>query len=554
MQIIEGISASNGIAIGKSKYLSDRKLEVYKIDIEDIDSEIKRFNHKKEKSIAQIDLLIEKAHNSIGKDHAQIFEIHKMMLEDLDYNDSIINTIKEEKCNAEYAVSKTKKIFHDIFDSMDDEYMRGRATDVLDISDRLLDNLFDDGHTSLEVMEEKNIIVSRDLTPSKTISLDKEKVLGFVTEMGSSTSHSAILARNLNIPAVVGLGDSFNLLPLNSEIIIDGYKGIVIVDPDEKTINEYTKKIEEIENQREIFNKSKNKSAITKDGVHVEINSNIGNIEDAESALFNGSDGVGLFRSEFLYLESPDFPSEQVQFEVYRKTLEIMGNKRVIVRTLDLGSDKQAPYFNINNEENPALGYRALRICLDKIDMFKTQLRALYRSSFYGKLAIMIPMVISVYEIVKVKELIEEVKKELDKDKVSYSDNVELGVMIETPASVMISDKLAQQVDFFSVGTNDLTQYTLATDRVNAKISRLYNQGDLSVMRMIKMVADNAHKYGKWIGICGESASNKEYIKKYLVFGIDELSVSPPMVPEIKEYIRSINVSEIKSSILEELE
>ncbi len=322
MQIIEGISASNGIAIGKSKYLSDRKLEVYKIDIEDIDSEIKRFNHKKEKSISQIDLLIEKANNSIGEDHAQIFEIHKMMLEDLDYNDSIINIIKEEKCNAEYAVSKTKKIFYDIFNSMDDEYMRGRATDVLDISDRLLDNLFDDGSTSLEIMEEKNIIVSRDLTPSKTISLDKEKVLGFVTEMGSSTSHSAILARNLNIPAVVGLGDNFNLLPLNSEIIIDGYKGIVIVDPDEKTINEYIKKIEEIENQREIFNKSKNKSAITKDGVHVEINSNIGNIEDAESALFNGSDGVGLFRSEFLYLESSDDYSE-VSFYILKVLISL---------------------------------------------------------------------------------------------------------------------------------------------------------------------------------------------------------------------------------------
>lgn len=553
MEIYKGISASKGIAIGNGFLLRDEIDFIEKKQVENSDNEIEKFLKARELSISQVDELKQKTIENVGEKEGEIFEIHKMMMQDLDYETNILDMIKNDKVNAGYAVFETKKAFFEMFANMDDSYMNERKADVVDISDRIIDNILGN---SLNLGDDKSskIYFAKDLTPSVTISLDKNSILGFVTKVGSYASHSAILARNLNIPAVVGLGEEFDKIDFNQTFIIDGIKGQIISCPDENTIKEYQDKIEFLKEEKERLDKYKFDPASTKDNIHIEVNANIGGVADAVSAVECGADGVGLFRSEFLYLQSNDFPSEEVQFESYKKVLETMGDKRVIVRTLDLGSDKQAPYFNIENEDNPALGYRAIRICLDKIEIFKTQLRALYRSSVYGNLSIMFPMIVSVKEILKVKEIIEQVKKELDDDKITYSKSVEIGVMIETPASVMISDKLAQQVDFFSVGTNDLTQYTMAADRMNANLANLFDSGDISIMRMIKMTVENANKNGIWVGICGESAANTEYLELYLSMGVNELSVSPPAIAKIKDSIRKINVSIIKKETLEEIE
>lgn len=553
MKIYKGLSASKGISIGNAFLLTGAIDNIEKVTVGDNSIEIKKFNDSVEISLIQIEKLKQKAINTVGKEESEIFEIHKMMVQDLDYQESVLEIISKENCNSEYAVYQTKNIFYKIFADMDDPYMNDRKSDVIDISDRIIKNIL--GNNEDHIEKNDNVIYfAVDLTPSATISLDKQKILGFVTKIGSSASHSAILARNLNVPAVVGIGDNFSNFDFSKCFIIDGISGIVIENPDTKTMIEYRDKIMVLDEEEKKLSIHKDEPAITKDGIHIEINGNIGGVEDAESSNKNGADGIGLFRSEFLYLQGSDFPSEEVQFNSYKKVLETMQGKRVIVRTLDLGSDKQASYFNIENEDNPALGYRAIRICLSQIGIFKTQLRALYRSSIYGKLAIMFPMIVSVEEIKKVKIIVDEVKKELDNDKILYSSNVEIGVMIETPASVMISDKLAKEVDFFSVGTNDLTQYTMAADRMNANISEIFDPGNISIMRMIKMTVDNANKQGIWVGICGESASDTRFTKLYLSMGIKELSISPPMIPKLKEFIRRIDISEVRDRKLSMLD
>lgn len=548
-KIIKGINASKGYALGEIFILEKKEIIINEEKTSDTGVEIARFNVAKTKTEAQLQKLYEKAVGEVGEEHAEIFNVHIMMLADLDYNDNIESLIETELLHAENAVTQTAEIFSQMFASMEDEYMKARAADVLDISKRVVKNILGISDSSLDDVENPVIIACEDLYPSDTVALDKSKVLAFVTEKGSKNSHTAILARTLGIPAIVDVEGFTEKVSNGDFVIIDGNVGDIIINPTEFTKTDYEKKDAENKARMEKLNELRGVESKTTDGVHVEICANIGSVEDVEMVLENDGEGIGLFRSEFIYMDSPDFPTEDYQFDIYKQVLAKMGGKRVIIRTLDLGADKQADYFNIPNEENPAMGYRAIRICLNERHIFRTQLRALYRASVYGKLAIMFPMIISENEIIEIREYIEVIKAELDAEGISYAPDVEIGIMIETPAAAIVSDKLASHVDFFSIGTNDLTQYTLAVDRMNSKISHLYSYANESVMRLMKITVDNAHAKGVWVGICGESGGDTSLTEKYIAMGIDELSCSPKLILEVREKVISSNAKVLRETI-----
>lgn len=543
MKTFHGTGVYGAIAIGSASIFKRQDKGVRREKIDDVAGELKRVEAAKEKAIAQLSEIYDKALAEVGETHAQIFEIHMMMIEDDDYNESIQNIIKTQSVNAEYAVAATSDNFSEMFASMDDAYMQARASDVKDISNRIIACLTNEEEQS-GAADEKMIICADDLAPSETVSLDKERVLAFVTAFGSSNSHTAILARNMNIPAIINVGADFlKALKDGVKIIVDGHKGDIIVDPDEKTEKEYLAKQADDIRRKNLLQELKGKDNITKDGTKVKIYANIGGVDGIGAVLANDAGGIGLFRSEFLYLESKDYPTEEAQFAAYKKVLESMAGKKVIIRTLDIGADKQVDYFNLEKEENPALGYRAIRICLTRPEIFMTQLRALLRASVYGNLGIMFPMITSVKEVEKIKSILETVKDELKKDGIEYSDNIEIGIMIETPAAAIISDELATMVDFFSVGTNDLTQYTLACDRQNAKLEPFIDTHHKAILKLIEIAAENAHKSGAWIGICGELAADTSLTETFLRMGIDELSVSAPFVLPLRETVRNIDLS-----------
>ena len=537
MITIQGKSVFGGVSIGKLMFYKRNEKVIKREHISDADAEWKRFEAAKGQAVDQLKELYEKALEDVGEANAMIFEIHQMMLEDLDYLESIENIIRSQEVNAEYAVATTADNFAQMFASMDDAYMQGRAADVKDVSERVLDILCGVS-AGVKEMTEPCIIAADDLAPSETVQLDKSKVLGFATMYGSANSHTAILARTMNIPAVIGLGETLSSQYDGKMAVIDGFTGILYVDPDEETLARMQEKRAKDLEQKELLNQLKGKKNVTRSGQKINVYANIGNVSDLGAVLKNDAGGIGLFRSEFLYLENSTFPTEEQQFAVYKQVAESMAGKKVIIRTLDIGADKQVDYFNLDKEENPALGYRAIRICLTRPEIFKTQLRALYRAAVYGNLSIMFPMIISVSEVKKIKEIIAQVQAELKAEGIPYKEDVELGVMIETPAAVMISRELAKEVDFFSVGTNDLTQYTLAIDRQNQKLDTFYDPHHPAVLAMIKMAADNAHAEGKWIGICGELGADLELTEEFLKMGLDELSVSPALVLPLRKRIR----------------
>lgn len=552
MTILKGKGVFGGIAFGKISVYNREECEIKRYRIEDTDVEIRRYESAKKIAIVQLQSLYEKALQEVGEANAMIFQIHQMMLEDLDYCESIISIIKNQNVNAEYAVGTTSDNFSEMFSSMDDSYMKERAADVKDVSKRLL-KILSDSLENVVSFNEPSIIAADDLAPSETVQLDKNKVLGFVTMRGSSSSHTAILARTMNIPAIIGLGSQLKDEFDGCEAIIDGYAGDLYINPDHRTIQKMKEKQKSKEKQAALLMELKGKDNITVDGRQVDIFANIGNSSDIGAVLQNDAGGIGLFRSEFLYLENNDYPTEDQQFAVYKDVAEKMSGKKVVIRTLDIGADKQVDYFNMPHEENPAMGYRAIRICLDRMDVFKTQLRALYRASAFGKIAIMFPMIISVDEVIKIKNIVETVKQELISEEIQFSDNVELGIMIETPAAAIISDDLAKEVDFFSIGTNDLSQYTLAIDRQNDKLTNIFDSHHKAILRLIKFIADNAHKNGIWVGICGELGADESLTETFLSMGIDELSVSPPYVLGIRKKVRETNISKVKEKILEKI-
>ena len=538
-----GKGVYSAIAIGRISVFKKKDLAVKRMRCEDTETEKKRVENAKNLAKEQIGTLYEKALKEVGEANAQIFEIHMMMLDDEDYNESIDNIIDTQKVNAEYAVAVTADNFSEMFLAMDDAYMQARSADIKDISNRIIANLT--GIKSEEnPLDDKVIICADDLAPSETVSLDKDKVLAFVTAHGSSNSHTAILARNMNIPAIIGVGDTFlDEIRDGQSAIVDGYMGEIYLEPDKETMQNYVLKQKNDEEHRKLLQNLKGKENVTLDGTKINIFANIGGVDNIGAVLANDAGGIGLFRSEFLYLENADFPTEEQQFTAYRKVLESMAGKKVIIRTLDIGADKQADYFGLKKEENPALGMRAIRICLTRPEIFRTQLRALYRASVFGKLGIMFPMITSESEVRKVLEICDEVKSELKQEGIEYSENVELGIMIETPAAAIISDKLAPLVDFFSVGTNDLTQYTLACDRQNPDIENFMDTHHEAVLRLIEMAADNAHKNGAWIGICGELAADTTLTETFLKMGIDELSVSPSFVLKVRDVVRKTDIN-----------
>ena len=537
MITISGKSVFGGVAIGRITFYKRNQKVIKRSHVDDIDAELKRFHEAKDKAVSQLQELHDKALDDVGEANAMIFEIHQMMLEDLDYLESIENIIRSQQVNAEFAVATTADNFAQMFASMDDAYMQGRAADVKDVSERVLDILcgVDEG---VHEMTEPCIVAADDLAPSETVQLDKSKVLGFATMHGSSNSHTAILARTMNIPAVIGLGEDLQPSFDGKMAVLDGFTGTLYVDPDEETLAQMQEKRQKDLDQKALLEQLQGKDNVTKSGQRINVYANIGNVSDVGAVLKNDAGGIGLFRSEFLYLENSTFPTEDQQFSVYKQVAENMAGKKVIIRTLDIGADKQVDYFGLDKEENPALGYRAIRICLTRPEIFKTQLRALYRAAMYGNISIMFPMIISVDEIHRIKAIIAEVKAELKEEGIPFRDEVELGVMIETPASVMISRDLAKEVDFFSVGTNDLTQYTLAIDRQNSKLDEFYDPHHPAVLAMIRMAAENAHAEGKWIGICGELGADLELTEEFLKMGLDELSVSPSMVLPLRKRIR----------------
>lgn len=542
MIVLEGKSVFNDICMGNISFYKRKESVIKRYKVEDSDAEIKRFESAKEEAKNQLQSLYEKAIEDVGEANAAIFEIHQMMLEDLDYCESIVNIITSQRVNVEYAVGVTADNFSAMFQAMDDAYMQGRAADIKDVSERLI-KLLTNVEDGIKTLEEQVIIAADDLVPSETVQLDKEKVLGFIMQHGSANSHTAILARSMGIPAIIGLGDGLNESLDGKYVIVDGFNGKVYIEPDTKTIEEMEERQKKSFERKELLQQLKDKEDITLDGTKINIYANIGNTSDVGNALKNDANGIGLFRSEFLYLENSDYPSEEQQFIAYKTVAENMAGKKVIIRTLDIGADKQVDYFNLDKEENPALGYRAIRICLTRKDIFKTQLRALYRAAIFGNISIMFPMIISVEEVQEVKEILKEVQAELRAEKIPFKEDVEIGIMIETPASVMVSDELAKEVDFFSIGTNDLTQYTLAIDRQNQKLERFYNSHHKAILRMIKMAADNAHAQGKWIGICGELGADTTLTEEFLRMGIDELSVSPSMVLEVRKRVREIDLT-----------
>ncbi|MCQ4687823.1 phosphoenolpyruvate--protein phosphotransferase [Clostridium sp. SL.3.18] len=537
MITLTGKSVFGGVAIGKIAFYKRNEITIKRIHVDDTEGEVKRFETAKEKAVAQLQELYDKAMEDVGESNAMIFEIHQMMLEDLDYVESIVNIITTQEVNAEYAIGTTADNFAAMFQAMDDAYMQGRAADVKDVSERLLQVLSDNSNDAMK-MDEPAIIAADDLVPSETVQLDKEKVLSFITMHGSANSHTAILARTMNIPAVISLGEDLKKEYDGKLAIVDGLEGKVYIEPDAKTMEAMQEKQRKDQEQKELLEQLKGKENITKSGQKVNLYANIGNLADVGAVLKNDAGGIGLFRSEFLYLESETYPTEEQQFSVYKTVAENMAGRKVIIRTLDIGADKQVDYFGLCKEENPAMGYRAIRICLTRPEIFKTQLRALYRASAFGQIAIMFPMIISVNEVRRIKEIIEEVKKELTEEGIAFREDVELGVMIETPAAVMVSRELAKEVDFFSVGTNDLTQYTLAIDRQNQQLDAFYDSHHPAVLEMIRMAAANAHAEGKWIGICGELAADLSLTETFLEMKIDELSVAPGMVLPLRKRIR----------------
>ena len=543
MQRFSGKGVYGAVAVGAAKVLRRQQTSVNRIHIDDPERELQRVKTAKEKATAQLIEIYKKALEEVGEDHAQIFEIHMMMLDDEDYTESIENIIKTQLVNAEYAVSVTSDEFSKMFRSMDDAYMQERSADVRDISNRLIACLSGADSNSLHA-DEKVIICADDLSPSETVTLDKSKVLAFVTAFGSSNSHTAILARSLNIPAVINAGEEFlNAVKEGDRLIVDGHTGELIIDPDEQTSDHYLEIQKRDEHRKALLGQLKGKPDITKDGREIKVYANIGGTDEIDAVLANDAGGIGLFRSEFLYLANDTSPTEEQQLAAYKKVLERMKDKKVRIRTLDIGADKQVDHLGLEKEDNPALGLRAIRLCLKRPEIFITQLRALYRASVYGKLGIMFPMITSVSEVEKCLAACEQAKKELKAEGIAYSEDVELGIMIETPAAAMISDRLAPMVDFFSVGTNDLTQYTLACDRQNAKLEEFVDTHHEAVLRLIEMSAQNAHKHGAWIGICGELAADTTLTEKFLAMGIDELSVSAPFVLVLRDTIRKTDLS-----------
>ena len=542
MTVFSGKGVYGAIAIGKLSIFKKNDTTIKRMHVEDTEAEKARVEAAKTAACEQLQAIYEKALKEVGETNAQIFEIHMMMLEDEDYNESIANIIETQKVNAEYAVAVTADNFAEMFSSMEDAYMQARATDVKDISNRIIANLT--GNISgAAASEESMIICADDLAPSETVSLDKDKVLAFVTAHGSSNSHTAILARNMNIPAVIGVGDAFlQSIQNGMEAIVDGFTGEIFVDPDEETKARLLEKQQKDLEQKRLLQELKGKKNITKDGTEIQIYANIGGVDHIGAVLMNDAGGIGLFRSEFLYLENSDYPTEEQQFLAYKRVLESMAGKKVIIRTLDIGADKQVDYFNLKKEDNPAMGYRAIRICLTRPDIFKTQLRALYRASVYGNLGIMFPMITSVSEVQKVLEICKTVREELQAEQIPYAEKMELGIMIETPAAAIISDQLAPLVDFFSVGTNDLTQYTLACDRQNPDIESFCDTHHEAILRLIAWSAKNAHEHGAWIGICGELAADTSLTERFLRMGIDELSVSPTFVLKVRDAVRKIDL------------
>lgn len=542
MKKFTGKGVYGAIAMGKISVFQKQDTLIQRTSVKDTEAEKARVEAAKAAAAEQLQAIYEKALKEVGETNAQIFEIHMMMLEDDDYNESIQNIIDTQKVNAEYAVSITTDNFAEMFSAMDDAYMQARAADVRDISDRIIANLT--GNVAVqEDSGEKHIICADDLAPSETVSLDKDKVLAFVTAHGSSNSHTAILARNMNIPAVIGVGSDFlKEVQDGTEAIVDGFTGEIFVEPDEETRRRLLEKQQADEEKKRLLLELKGKENVTRDGTKVNIYANIGSVDNIGAVLLNDAGGIGLFRSEFLYLENNDYPNEEQQFLAYKRVLESMAGKKVIIRTLDIGADKQVDYFHLKKEDNPAMGYRAIRICLTRPEIFKTQLRALYRASIYGNLGVMFPMITSVSELEKILAICEEVKAELREQGVTYSDTMELGIMIETPAAAIISDRLAPMVDFFSVGTNDLTQYTLACDRQNPDIEPFIDTHHEAILRLIEMSAKNAHANGAWIGICGELAADTTLTETFLRMGINELSVSPAFVLKVRDAVRNVDL------------
>ena len=539
MQYFQGKSVYKGIVMGPVAVLKKNDYQVKRARIEDPEAEVKRVKEAVEVSKKQLGRLYDKAVREVGEASAAIFEVHQMMLEDEDYLESMENMIRTELVNAEYAAAATGDNFAEMFAAMDDEYMKARSADVKDISERLVRNLSGEGDNDLSSME-PSVIVADDLSPSETVQMDKEKILAFVTVHGSTNSHTAILARMMNIPALIGVPMDLNGLKTGMTAVVDGFSGQVIFEPEEDVRKETEKRMQEEAEKQKLLEELKGKENITPDGRKINIYANIGSVGDLGDVMENDAGGIGLFRSEFLYLGRNDFPTEEEQFQAYKQAVQTMAGKKVIIRTLDIGADKQVEYFNLGKEENPALGYRAIRICLTRPELFKTQLRAIFRASAYGQIAIMFPMIISVSEVRRIKEIMDEVKTGLRADGIAFSDQIEIGIMIETPAAVMISRELAKEVDFFSVGTNDLTQYTLAIDRQNRNLDSFYDSHHPAVLSMIQMAAENAHAEGKWIGICGELAADLSLTERFLQMNIDELSVAPGMILPLRKKIREL--------------
>lgn len=542
MQCFQGKSVYKGIVMGPVAVLKKNDYQVKRARIEDPEAEVKRVEEAVEVSKKQLGRLYDKAVREVGEASAAIFEVHQMMLEDEDYLESMENMIRTELVNAEYAAAATGDNFAEMFAAMDDEYMKARSADVKDISERLVRNLSGEGDNDLSSME-PSIIVADDLSPSETVQMDKEKILAFVTVHGSTNSHTAILARMMNIPALIGVPMDLNSLKTGMMAVVDGFSGQVIFEPEEDVQKETEKRMQEEAEKQKLLEELKGKENITPDGRKINIYANIGSVGDLGYVMENDAGGIGLFRSEFLYLGRNDFPTEEEQFQAYKQAVQTMAGKKVIIRTLDIGADKQVDYFNLGKEENPALGYRAIRICLKQPEIFKAQLRALFRAAVYGNLSVMYPMITSTEEVEKIYAIVAEVEEELKKQEVQYKIP-EQGIMIETPAAVMISDRLAEMVDFFSIGTNDLTQYTLAIDRQNEQLDDFYNPHHEAVLRMIRMVVENAHKCGKWAGICGELGADLTLTEQFVRMGVDELSVAPSMILKLRKIVREMKAEE----------
>ena len=545
--MMKGIGASPGIAIGKALVVEENEIVIEKRAVTDVEAEVKKLNDAVEVSKEELTAVKEKVAKEVGEEESEIFGAHLLVLEDPEFIGEAENKIKNEAVNAEYALNEVKDMFVAIFEGMDNAYMKERAADVKDVTGRVLRHILGIKVIDLSSLKDEVVLVAHDLTPSDTATMDKSKVLGFLTDIGGRTSHTAIMSRTLEIAAIVGLSDATKTIKDNDMVIFDGDTDEVFVNPEQSLIDEYTEKKRLFEEEKKELELLKGKKSVTTDGKHVELAGNIGTPNDIEGLIKNDAEGVGLYRTEFLYMNSDKFPEEDTQYEAYKAVLEGMEGKPVVIRTLDIGGDKKLSYFEMEKEMNPFLGYRAIRLCLDKTEIFKTQLRALYRASVHGKLRIMFPMISSLEELLKAKEICNEVKKELSNEGIEYSKDVEIGMMIEVPSAAVISDILAKHVDFFSIGTNDLIQYTCAVDRMNQKISYLYNQFNPAVLRLINLVIKNAHAEGKWVGMCGESAGDQKMIPILLGFGLDEFSMSPISILRARKLVTSVSEADMKA-------